>query len=166
MKNIGSIALNWNVLNPIVQSYGCNCRVKSSCLLNRECLTPNIIYRADVFNDKNSEKKFYFGLACTPFKERYRNHTRNFKHEKYENCTELAKYIWQLKRSNINFSIKYSIASKVSGNPSSIICPLCITEKPSITKFLNNKDLLNKRSEPNNKCRHLKKFLLANVKNR
>ena len=55
-------------------------------------------------NDKNSEKRFYFGLADTPFKERYRSHTREFKHEKYENCTELAKYIWQLKRSNINFS--------------------------------------------------------------
>ena len=169
MKNIGSIisAHNRNVLNPIIQSYGCNCRVKRSCSLNGECLTePKIIYRADVFNDKNSEKKFYFGLACTLFKERYRNHTRDSKHEKYENCTELAKYIWQLKRSNINFSIKYSIASKVSGNPSSIICPLCITEKLCITKFLNNKDLLNEKPELNNKCRHLNKFLLANVKHR
>ena len=87
MKNIGSIisAQNRNILNPIVQSYGCNCRVKSSCPLNGECLTPKIIYRAEVSNDKNNEKKFYFGLADTPFKERYRNHTNDFKHEKYEN---------------------------------------------------------------------------------
>ena len=118
-----------NILNLIVQSYGCNCRVKSSCPLNGECLTPKIIYWADVPNNKNSKKKFYFSLADTPFKERYRKHTRDFKHEKYENCTKLAKYIWQLKCSNINFSIKYSIASKVSGNPSSVICQLCITEK-------------------------------------
>ena len=131
MKNIDSIisAHNRNILNSIVQSYGCNCRVKSSCPLNGECLTPKIIYRANVSNDENSDKKFYFRLADTPFKERYRNHKRDFKHEKYENCTEFAKYIWQLKRSNINFSIKYSIASKVSGSHSSIICPLCITEK-------------------------------------
>ena len=92
----------------------------------------------------------------------YRNHTSDFKHEKYENSTELAKYIWQLKRTNINFSIKYSIASKVIGHPSSIICQLCLTEKLLIIKFINNKDPLNK----SNKCRHLNKFLLANVKNR
>ena len=95
MKNIGSVISAHNRNNfksPIVQSYGCNCRVKSSCPLNGECLTPKIIYRANVSNDENSDKNFYFGLADTPFKERY--HTRAFKHEKYENCTELAKYIW------------------------------------------------------------------------
>ena len=59
MKNIGSIisAHNRNVLNPIVQSYGCSCRVKNSCPLNGECPTPKIIYRADVSNDENSDKK-------------------------------------------------------------------------------------------------------------
>ena len=110
MKNIGSIisAHNRNILNPLVQFYGCNCRVKSSCALNGKCLIPKIIYIADVSNDGNSDKRFYFGLADTPFKERYRNHTRDFKHEKYKKCTELTKYIWQLKRSNINISIKYS----------------------------------------------------------
>ena len=54
----------------------------------------------------------------------------------------------------------------MSGNPSTIICPLCITEKLWIINFLINKDLLNKKSELINKCRHLNKFLLANVKNR
>ena len=108
---------------------------------------------------KNSDKKFYFGLADTLLKERYRNHTRDFKHKQYQNCTKLAKYIWQLKRSNINFSIKYSIASKVSANPSSIICTSWITEKLGIIKFINNKDLQNKI----NKRGYLNKFLLANV---
>ena len=75
--------------------------------------------------------------------------------------TELSKCIWQLKRSNI----KFSITSKVSGNPSSIICPFCITEKLDY-KFLNNKDLQNEKSELINKCGHLSKFLLANVKNK
>ena len=53
----------------------------------------NYLYRANVSNDENSNKKFSFSLADTPFKERYRKHTRDSKHEKYENCTELAKYI-------------------------------------------------------------------------
>ena len=65
MKNIDSMffAHNRNILNPIVKSYGCNCRAKSNCLLNGECLTPKIICRADVSNDENNDKKFYFGLA-------------------------------------------------------------------------------------------------------
>ena len=123
--------------------------------------------KVNLFSDL-SEKFFIWGFVVIVNlgKERYRNHTRYFKHEKYENCTESAKYIWQLKGSNINFSIKYSIASPVSGSPSSIICPLRITENLWIIKFLNNKDLLNKKSELVNKCTHLNKFLLANVKNR
>ena len=45
MKNIGSIivAHNWNIFNPFAKAYGCNCIVKSSCLLNGKCLTPKII---------------------------------------------------------------------------------------------------------------------------
>ena len=84
MKNTDSMisAHNQNILNPIVKSYGCNCRAKSNCLLNGECLTPKIICRADVLNDENNERKFYFRLADTRFKERYRNHTRDFKYEK------------------------------------------------------------------------------------
>ena len=51
MKNIGFInsAHNRNILNPIVQSYGCNCSVKSSCPINHECLTPKIIYTEPIF---------------------------------------------------------------------------------------------------------------------
>ena len=58
------------------------------------------------------------------------------------------------------------MASKVSGNPYSIIYQLCLREMLWIIKFINNKDLLNKKSEIINKRRHLNKFLLANVKNR
>ena len=59
MKNIGSIipANNNIILNTIVQSYGCNCKEKSSFPLIDESLTPKIIYRANVSNDKNREKK-------------------------------------------------------------------------------------------------------------
>ena len=70
MKNIGSIISqhNWNILNPIVKSYGCNYRVKSSCPLNGECLTPRIIYWVDVSNDVNNDKRFYFDLVDTSFR--------------------------------------------------------------------------------------------------
>ena len=62
--------------------------MKSRCPLDGECLTPKIIHRANISNDASSEKKkVSFGLADLSFKERYRNHTRDFKHEKYENIT-------------------------------------------------------------------------------
>ena len=86
------------------------------------------MYRADVVNDSNDEENFYFRLAGTIFKKRYRNH-RDFKHEKYENSTALAKYIWQLKHDNISFSVKWTIITKVYGSPNPLLCKLCVTEK-------------------------------------
>ena len=149
LRNISSImsSLNRNILPPKQKSFGCNCRVKNECPLNGECQTPSVIYRADVDNDCNDEEKFYFGLADTTFKERYRNYIRGFKYETYENSTELAKYIWQLKRDNISFSVKSTIITKVYGSPNSLLCKLCLTEKLCIINFINDGNMLNKRSE-------------------
>ena len=76
MKNMDSIVSvhHCNILNPKQKSFGCNCRMKDSCPLNGKCLTPKVIYRADVSNEDNNDQKFYFGLAETTFKERYNNH--------------------------------------------------------------------------------------------
>ena len=63
-------------------------------------------YQADEVSHSEDEEKFYFGLADTTFKVRYNNHNRDFKQEKYENSTELAKYIWQQKSDKISFSVK------------------------------------------------------------
>ena len=96
---------NCNILWPKQKSFGCNCRVKNECPLNGECQTPSVIYRANVINESNDEEKLYFELTDTTVKGRHRNHIGDFKHEKYENSTELAKYIWQLKCDNISFFV-------------------------------------------------------------
>ena len=72
MKSINSkiSALIRNNLNPIIQSYRCNSRVKSSWSPNDQCPTPKVIHRSDISNNANSNKKFYFDLADTSFKER------------------------------------------------------------------------------------------------
>ena len=54
--------------------YGCNCNDKNKCPLDNKCLTPRIVYRADVPNDQTQEQKFYYGISDTPFKEQYENH--------------------------------------------------------------------------------------------
>ena len=87
-------------------------------------------------NDSNDEEKFYFGLADTTFKERYNNHNRDFKHEKYENSAELAKYILQVKRNKISFSGKWTIITKVYGSSNPLMCKLCLTEELWIINLL------------------------------
>ena len=161
MRNIGSIlsSHNKNILKPVQTSFGCNCRNNSP--LDNKCLISNIIYRADTTTA--NEQKFYYGTSETTFKQRHSNHSRDFKHLKYQHSTELAKYIWQLKNNNISYTIKWSIASKVYGYASLLNCKLCLMEKYWIIKHINNPDLLNKRSELINKCRHSNKILLKNV---
>ena len=111
MRNMGSIisAHNQRWLTPNNSSFGCNCRNKSNCPLEEKCLTPKVIYQADVTNDVDDEYKFYYGLTETSFKERFRNHTKSFNHRQYQNETELSKYIWTLKHQNKTPTIKWEI---------------------------------------------------------
>ena len=115
-------------------------------------------------NHSNDEEKVFFRLADTNFKERYRNNIRDFKNQEYKNSTELAKYMWQLKRYNISFYVKWKIITKVYGSPNPLLCELCLTEKLSISNFINDGNMLHKRSELLSRCRHLKKHLLRKVK--
>ena len=57
-------------------TWGCNYRVKNNCPLENKCLTATIVYKATVMNNANDESKFYYGVSETPFKERFRNHTK------------------------------------------------------------------------------------------
>ena len=40
---------------------------------NGECLTPKVVYRADVANETNNHHTFYFGLTETTFKKCFNN---------------------------------------------------------------------------------------------
>ena len=66
---------------------------KKNCSLDKNWLTPNIIYEASISSNTNDKHKKYLGVAETSFKERYSNYTRDFKHKRYMKCTELSKYI-------------------------------------------------------------------------
>ena len=128
---------NLNVINPYkTQTNGCNCRTKESCPLQNQCLTPKIIYRSDNENDTDSEIKFYFGLTETPFKERFGNHTRDFKHKTYSKSTELSKYIWDLKETGTNPIVKWSVVEKIYSNTKINYYKLCLLEKLYIIVFI------------------------------
>ena len=135
---------NKQVLQPRNESYGCNCRKKEKCQLDNKYLTPNIIYKVQIPNNTDGELKKYLGAAEFSFKERYSNHTRHFKQKKYMKCTELSKYIWNLKNQGITPIVKSRIVNKVNNKVSPNYCKLCLTEKFFIIKSLDDCNLLNK----------------------
>ena len=167
MRSISSIIASHNksILRSEAEKYGCNCRNKESCRLQNQCLTPKVIYEATVVNNSDDEKLVYFGASDTPFKERHRNHTRDFNHDRYSKCTELLKYIWQLKRNKKPPSIEWKIVRKVFCDAKSNYCLLCLKEKYFIINYLHEEILLNKRLELISKCRHEYKNMLANIGN-
>ena len=112
----------------------------------------------------DDEYKFYYGLTDTSFKERYRNHIKSFRHHRYENKTELSKYIWKLTQENKIPTIKWKIIQVVHSKVKLNFCKLCLTEKYYILNALGNPSLLNKRSEFVSNCRHKHKLLLKFVK--
>ena len=92
--NIGCIISSHNkhILNSNCTEYGCNCGNRGECSLENKCLTPRIVYRADVTNNKTDEHKYYYGISDTPFKERYENHKTSFRHRSHLTTSDLSKY--------------------------------------------------------------------------
>ena len=76
---MSSILTNHNkkILAESERQYECNCGNRDECPLENKCLTPRVVYEADVI-PLNDSRKFYSGLSDTPFKERYNNNKRNF----------------------------------------------------------------------------------------
>ena len=95
MQNMKSVINyhNMNVLNNTADiEEGCNWRNRNNYPLDGKCLTPNIIYEAQIMsNQPNYKQKVYIGTAETDFKHRFNNHTKSFNLEHYENDTELSK---------------------------------------------------------------------------
>ena len=144
------------------QHRSCNCRSKPNCPLSGECLTPCIVYKAEVIAD--GEKSVYFGACEDVFKTRYNNHVKSFKHEKYKTETELSKFIWRLKNDYKPFQLSWSIAAKAFPYKCGTRrCDLCLSEKVCIIRSAP-KGLLNKRTELLSKCRHRNKFIIGNLK--
>jgi len=166
MKNMDCIISSHNkkLLNPKTDSYGCNCRTKANCPLQNKCLTPCIVYETSVKNNTNTETKRYIGLSETPFKTRYSNHLKDFKHNQYKKNTELSKYVWELKDQAITPSITWKIIKNVNSKTQSNYCKLCLYEKLYIMDSLDDTNLLNKKSEFVNACRHQSKLLIKSAK--
>ena len=115
--------------------------------MQNQCLTLDTDYQADVSNNVDNERRAYLEVSETLFKERYSNHVRDSKHERYSNATELSKYVWELKRNNKVPIITWKTERKYYINPKHNFCRLCLIEKLLIIKFPNQDVLLNERFE-------------------
>ena len=114
MPNIANIiSAHKSVLNNETRSdpttQDCNCRQKKACPLSGKSQTEGVVYQATVTREDNYEEKTYVGLTEGAFKTRYYNHICSFRNPKHRNSTELSKYMWHLKDSNVNYSTKWKI---------------------------------------------------------
>ena len=135
----------------------CNCRSKSTCPLQGNCLAMSNVYQADVETDRGDIYP-YIGISDGVFKSRWYDHNLSFRDTKYRNKTELSKLVWDLKDKKIQFKIKWKILKKcLSYRAGSKNCNLCLTEKLLILK---TPTCINKRTEIVSKCRHRRKFLI------
>ena len=144
----------------------CNCKIKSSCPQNRNCLKRSVIYKAEISDNNN--KATYIGLTAGTFKTRYNLHKSDFNLRHHASKTTLATYVWEQRdkgneeiRKKINWSY---IASAPAYNPSTGKCQLCTREKMEIL-YSNDPHLLNKRTEINAKCRHRERHTLSSYIN-
>ena len=143
----------------------CTCHNKEECpfVEDGRCSLDAVIYRANVkiLNDiRAPDQRIYHGMTEQKFRERFRAHRKSFNNKKYKDDTELSKFIWQLKEKGKAFEIKWDIIERCSKyRPGMQHCPLCTAEKYHIL-ISDKKTCLNKRSELNSKCRHLRKLKL------
>ena len=84
--------------------------------------------------------------------------------KKYQNSTELSKYVWQLKDANISPIVTWKVVAKVFSDTKIDFCKLCLAKKVFIINALNDSHSLNKKSELITTCHHLNKLLLKCLK--
>ena len=165
MPSMGSVIKqhNNNLLKPVSNEIPpCNCQNKDSCPLPGGCRTPASVYTATVSAD--SEEYVYHGTAEGEVKARIKKHETSFRLRRYENDTELSKFIWKLQDNGTAYSIRWSI--ELRAHPyrcGAKRCDLCLSEKMVIARSRHG-NMLNKRSELISKCRHRNKFVLCNLK--
>ena len=104
VKNINSVMPSHNKHSKSQNIVWVYLTKKESCPMYGECLTSQLVYRATVTNAIKENMK----------KEKHSNHKKDFQHQKYRSCTELAKHVWELKEkkhhaNNQMRNIKYTL---------------------------------------------------------
>ena len=123
-----------------------------------------LVYQAKVEREDTGKTETYTRLTGGTFKSRFNKHMSDFRNQKYETATTLSKYIWELRKENVPYTVTWKkLANARVFNPVNKSCQLCLREKYLIV-FNPEGATLNRRSELFNTCRHRLRDLLANLK--
>ena len=136
----------------------------NECPLNGQCQTKSIVYQAEVTEKQTNTTKTYVGITENTFKSRYTAHNFSLNHRSKRHSTALSDHIWNLKDTNSEFDLKWSILAGPidSYSTSTKQCRLCMEEKFIILENSRNPQNLNRRNELLSTCRHRRKHLLIN----
>ena len=142
----------------------CNCRPKTKCVLNNQCKSGPLVYRATV---KSNTQDTHTYVGCTEdFKKRHSNHKQTFKNGSRRNETVLSQHVWN-RGLNPNPDISWELIKHAQiyrkGNR---FCDLCTTEKILIAKELEKPTCLNKRNDFTNACVHKAKHKLCKIQSK
>ena len=140
----------------------CNCRNRTLCPLQGNCLQKGVVYQATVTQTSTMREEIYIGITENEFKTRYNQHTSSFRSSHKSSATSLSEHIWKLKESNTDHTVTWKILEKAQPySPTTGKCNLCTTEKAYIAY---THPTLSKRREPFSICSHRRKHLLSNLK--
>ena len=104
---------NKYVLNEQEKPSPCDCRDKTSYLVNRSCQHKNLVYACKVSTpDIKQNHLHYTGLTEHTFKDRLYKHNDSFEYKSKKNSTELSKFIWGKKKGKINVDLDWNILDK------------------------------------------------------
>ena len=127
-------------------------------LSNNTHFSNNILYQANITSfGENSETKVYYGICKTTFKLRNANYKKSFNHRNHKSDIGLSNEFWRIKDNKHSANITWDILGRHQAyNTSTKRSSLRLNEKLKIALHRNN-NMINKRTEILNKCRHKNK---------
>ena len=126
----------------------CNCEGGAgSCPVQGACKQEGVVYEACVRERNSGKTETYTGLTGRSFKQRWKEHQRDFDNPDKRNETRLSLHIWELKDRGVAHDTSWRLLDRATTyNPATKKCNLCIREKYLIM-YQNMSSTLNKRSE-------------------
>ena len=107
------------------------------------------------------KQKCYLGSCETTFKDRFGNHKKSFNHLNHKMIRNYQKNFGKSKSAMEHQKNRKIIRICPSYNANSKRCLLCLNEKYDIATYKGD-NLLNKRIEIINTCRHRSEYKLSN----
>ena len=161
MPNIKSAinSHNTKILRSPVNNQRRTCINKSNCPLQEKCLS-QIHYIKQILVRKTFKQKFIMAYQKQNLKQDIRT-IKNPSTTKSTKMTLLSNELWKIKASKEEPVLVWKILGQYQPyNVNTKRCLLCLNEKLQIAIYRGN-NMLNKRTEITNKCRHRNKYSLA-----